>query len=158
MCPFSSVATAGPSAGVAMLPYCFAPAAAAAMLPAGICAGNSTRARSSSVIFSVCLSSLFAIVSFGRVGLLLLLWLRRILLGNLRRRNRPILFGWSSNVRLQQNSTGLQWMIHYLLVSLDHGGELPTPEHVTRCQSKNNGSAVTNDLACPSHPRRFRRS
>src|SRR5579859_3394011 len=99
MWPFSSVATAGPSAGAAMLPYCFAPAAAA-ILPAGACVGSSTAARSSSVIFSVGLSSLFAIVSFGRVRLLLL-WLRRSLLRDRRRRNRAVLFGWDRNVRLQ---------------------------------------------------------
>src|SRR5690349_22379011 len=98
MCPFSSVATAGPSADAAMLPYCFAPAAAA-IAPAGACAGSSTAARSSSVIFSVGLSSLFAIVSFGRVGLLLL-WRRRRLLRNWRRRDRPILFGQNRNVGL----------------------------------------------------------
>src|SRR5689334_6250097 len=100
MWPFSSVTIAGPSAGAAMLPYCFAPAAAAAIAPAGACAGSSTAARSSSVIFSVGLSSLFAIVSFGRVGLLLL-WRRRRLLRNWRRRNRPILFGQNRNVGLQ---------------------------------------------------------
>src|SRR6476661_7741087 len=99
MWPFSSVATAGPSAGAAMLPYCFAPAAAA-ILPAGICAGSSTAARSSSVIFSVGLSSVFAIVSFGRVGLLLL-WRRRRLLRNWRWRDRPILFRGGGHVRLQ---------------------------------------------------------
>src|SRR6185312_13882079 len=64
MCPFSSGASAGPSAGAAMLPYCLAPAATAPMLPAEAAAGSSTLARSSSVIFSVGLSSVLAIISF----------------------------------------------------------------------------------------------
>src|SRR5690349_19711917 len=99
MCPFSSVAAAGPSAGAAILPYCFAPAAAATF-PAGACVGSSTAARSSSVIFSVGLSSLFAIVSFGRVGLLLL-WRGRSLLRNRRWSRGPILFKRNRKVRLQ---------------------------------------------------------
>src|SRR6185312_9916365 len=64
MCPFSSGASAGPSAGAAMLPYCLAPAATGAMFPAEPAAGSSTRARSSSVIFIAGLSSVLAIISF----------------------------------------------------------------------------------------------
>src|ERR1700761_4595307 len=64
MWPFSSVTSAGPSAGEAMLPYCLVPAATGAMLPAGVAAGSSTLAKSSSVIFRAGLSSVLAIVSF----------------------------------------------------------------------------------------------
>src|SRR3954465_4943172 len=79
MLPFSSVTIAGPSAGAAMLPYCLVPAATGIMPPAGTAAGSSTLARSSRVIFSVGLSSLFAIVSFCLWGFLLrsLQWLLR---------------------------------------------------------------------------------
>src|SRR3954447_8245807 len=79
MLPFSSVTIAGPSAGAAMLPYCLVTAATGIMPPAGTAAGSSTLARSSKVIFSVGLSSLFAIVSFCLWGFLLrsLQWLLR---------------------------------------------------------------------------------
>src|SRR5882757_7497732 len=143
MLPFSWAATAG-SPGAAMLPYCFVPAAAATAAPAGACAGNSTLARSSSVIFSVGLSSVLAIVSFfcgsfrlwrSRLGL------RQPWLWSLYWR-RGFALRSVQHIWLQKHSTRFHGMFQYLLVAAYYRIHLPRQPFMADDKTQNNGGNV----------------